>query len=137
MTGHTLGYEITKDGHVFSVLHNWRGYGPREMRQSLNTDGYPSVRLTIYGKRKRVTIHRLVVNTFLAERPGPEYEIRHLNGNKTDNRVENLVWGTKQDNADDRERHGHTSRGPAHSVAIKQGIATSHAAIAKTIGDVA
>lgn len=36
------GYFIGADGHVFSTASNWRGYGSREMNQTLS-DGYPSV----------------------------------------------------------------------------------------------
>ncbi|MGA0525000.1 hypothetical protein ACO2WH_24370, partial [Escherichia coli] len=32
----------------------------------------------------------------------------------------NLEWGTRKENADDRERHGRTSRGEAHSAAIRR-----------------
>ena len=122
MSAHTpAGYEVTADGRVFSVAHNWRGYGKRALVQSPNADGYPSVRLTINGKRSRIAVHRLVAGEFLPPRP-PSYEIRHLNGSKTDNRASNLAWGTQKDNADDRERHGRTSRGTRHSVAIKAGL---------------
>ena len=31
---------------------------------------------------------------------------RHLNGNPLDNRLENICWGTQQENAQDAIRHG-------------------------------
>jgi hypothetical protein len=46
------GYEITADGKVFSLNHNWRGYGKREMAQQPNAFGYYRVRLTINSVRK-------------------------------------------------------------------------------------
>jgi hypothetical protein len=123
---HTPGYEVTADGRVFSVDHNWRGYGRRELQQTPNTDGYPSVRLTINGQRKRLAVHRLVAQWFLPARPSPSYELRHLNGDKHDNRATNLAWGTQKDNADDRERHGRTSRGARHAAAIRAGLEARH-----------
>jgi hypothetical protein len=120
--GHTPGYRVTADGRVFAVSTNWRGYGEREMRQTPNADGYPSVRLTIDGKRKRLAVHRLVAREFLPPRPSPVHEVRHLDGDKWNNCVGNLAWGTPKDNADDRERHGRTSRGERHSIAIKRGL---------------
>lgn len=55
-------------------------------------------------------VHRLILITFVGERKDNE-ESRHLNGNPTDNRVDNLAWGTRQDNADDRVNHGRSQRG--------------------------
>lgn len=118
MSKHTPGYRVTCDGRVFSFGHNWRGYGEREMRQTLNASGYPSVRLTIEGLRKRLPVHRLVAHEYIGPCPNG-MQICHINGDRTDNRVENLRYGTAQDNADDRERHGRTSRGAKHSHAIK------------------
>lgn len=120
--GHTPGYRVTPDGRVYSVGHNWRGYGEREMRQTLNADGYPSVRLTIDGKRTRLAVHRLVAKHFLPPRPSSAHEVRHLDGDRMNSSVSNLAWGTRSENAADRERHGRTSRGQRHSLAIKAGL---------------
>lgn len=116
---HTPGYEITRDGRVFSIASNWRGYGRREMRQTLNDDGYPSVRITVNGKRKRIAVHVLVAREYLPPRPSTSHEVRHLDGDKMNPSAGNLAWGTPKENADDRERHGRTSRGARHSAAIK------------------
>lgn len=121
---HTPGYEVTEDGHVFSTESNWRGYCRRELEQHPNADGYPSVRVQIGGRRKRLAVHRLVAMWFLPARPSPLHQIRHLDGDKANPAASNLAWGTEQDNADDRERHGRTSRGPRHSTAIKAGLRT-------------
>ena len=126
MSAHTPGYRVCEDGRVFSVEHNWRGYGERELQQTPNADGYPSVRLTIYGRRIRLAIHRLVAQSFLPPRPSPNHELRHLDGNKQNSHADNLAWGTQKDNADDRERHGRTSRGERHSRAIKAGLEARH-----------
>ncbi len=84
------GYAATWEGRIFSVEHNWRGYGVRELIQDKNADGYPSVRLTINGKRFRIAVHRLIAAAFLPGRPSPDHEIRHLNGDKTDCCADNL-----------------------------------------------
>ena len=116
---HTSGYEITRDGRIFSVAHNWRGYGRRQLTPSLNCDGYPSVRITVNGKRTRYAVHVLVAQEYLPAKPSGKHEIRHLDGNKMNSAAENLAWGTKKDNADDRRRHGRTSHGKIHGEAIK------------------
>lgn len=117
------GYEVTSDGRVFSVDANWRGYGRRQLIPDLNFHGYPSVRLTINGKRIRYAVHVLVAQEYLPEKPSEKHEIRHIDGNRLNSAAENLAWGTKKDNADDRTHHGRTSRGKLHGEAIK---ASSH-----------
>lgn len=120
---HTLdGYEVTRDGRVYSVSSNWRGMGRREMHQSPNDDGYPSVRLVLNGRRKHLSVHVLVAQEFLPPRPSPKHEVRHLDGNKLNANANNLAWGTRKENADDRERHGRTSKGKSHSESIKNGL---------------
>lgn len=118
-TERTPGYEVTRDGRVFSLSSNWRGYGRREMQHTPNVNGYPSVRIYIDGKRKRIAVHVLVAREYLGPKPSPDHEVRHLDGNKCNPNVGNLAWGTAKENADDRERHGRTSRGEKHSFAIR------------------
>jgi hypothetical protein len=56
-------------------------------------------------ERKEVhTVHSLVMEAFVGPRPDG-YQVNHLNGNKHDNRVENLAWCTPVQNS----RHAVTS----------------------------
>ena len=57
----------------------------------LDKDGYQYVNLSKNGKRKVMTIHRLVAMAFI---PNPENksQINHKNEVKTNNVVENLEW---------------------------------------------
>lgn len=119
------GYEIDTHGQVFSVGHNWRGYGRRKLVQDIDSHGYPSVRVTVEGRRKRIPVYRLIAATFLRERPSSKHEVRHLDGNKRNSHYTNLEWGTRKDNAQDRAVHGRTSKGSRHSEAIKVGIRAS------------
>jgi len=110
-------YEATADGCVYSTT-GWRGQARRKLQQTLNASGYPSVRIVVDGRRKHLPVHRLVAERFLGARPSDQHEVCHIDGNRLNNTASNLRWGTRKDNADDRERHGRTSRGPAHSAAI-------------------
>lgn len=54
------------------------------------------VRLTINGKRKEFTVHRLMQLTWMDPAP-PGMVIYHINGEKSDNHLENLAYITRQD----------------------------------------
>lgn len=59
--------------------------------------GYWSANVSIRGKRLTLYVHRLIAKAFL---PNPESKpcINHKNGNKKDNRLENLEWCTHAEN---------------------------------------
>jgi hypothetical protein len=71
--------------------------------------GYPTVSLELPVKR-RSRVHRLVLEAFVG--PCPEgMETRHLDNDRQNNRLSNLAWGTREENEDDKRRHGTAPRG--------------------------
>lgn len=56
----------------------------------------------------------LVCLAFHGPKPSERHEVRHLNGISTDDRAENLAWGTKQENEDDKNIHGTRPKGESH-----------------------
>lgn len=89
------GYEVSTLGQVRS--------GSRVLTQFLRgkKPGY----LSVYLGGGSQFVHRLVLLAFRGE-PQEGEETRHLNGDQYDNRLENLAWGTRSENALDRVRHG-------------------------------
>lgn len=128
-----MDYVVYPDGSVWSAKYNWRGHKNREMQQTLNSFGYPRVHLTGETGTKRYLVHKLMAELFLPPKPSEKHQIRHLDGNKENNSVDNLAWGTSKENADDREKHGRTSRGKEHSKKIKQGLGKNNEATARLI----
>lgn len=75
-------YYITKEGKVFRV---------KEINPCDTIYGYDEVALYENNKTSRRKVHRLVAETFL-DNPEKFDTVHHKNGNKQDNRVENLEW---------------------------------------------
>lgn len=91
--------------------------GPRcILKQRLNPRGYPVVELSIPPGSRESLVHRLVLSAF-AGLPREGQECRHLNGSQTDNRVENLAWGSHSENSVDQVIHGtHRNISKTHCV---------------------
>lgn len=70
----------------------------QELKQRLDSDGYPVVTLGNKRiKRKVVRVHRLVGKYFV-DNPLDRLEIIHKDGNKQNNHFSNLEWCTRSEN---------------------------------------
>ncbi len=116
------GYRVGRDGSVWSC---WKhGCKPvmlpnrwRRLKCGLSADGYVRVTLRKPGGRGvRRFVHALVLEAFVG--PCPKgMECLHGDGNRKNNRRENLRWGTRQENMLDAIRHGTTTRGERNPMA--------------------
>lgn len=50
------------------------------------------------GKKKTIDVHRLIALTFIGPSPGPGYEVDHIDGDRYNNRADNLEYVTKKEN---------------------------------------
>lgn len=101
-------YTISRNGEVWDMHpRRWKRFGPARRISQYLTCGYPSVGIANPNGVgvKTVFIHRLLCETFIPN-PNNYPLVRHLNDVKTDNRLENLSWGTRADNGSDASKNG-------------------------------
>lgn len=104
-------YVVYSDGTVKSVVTG------KFLSPGRQTKGYMTVALydgTRPKKSKSFLLHRLIAEAFLGESHGRQ--VNHKNGDKSDNRVENLEWSTcAENNRHAREVLGKTQVGERNS----------------------
>ena len=84
-------YTIDEIGNVFSIRKN------KYLKQTINRNGYCKVTLQKDKYKKTFSVHRLVAQAYLKNYSNT-LQVNHINGIKTDNRVENLEMVTAKEN---------------------------------------
>lgn len=82
-------YLINSSGEVFSNISN------KTLRHN-NRNGYRSVRISVRGEVRTLSVHRLVLTVFTGDYPG--MQVNHKDGDKTNNDISNLEWVSAKDN---------------------------------------
>jgi predicted XRE-type DNA-binding protein len=118
------GYLADKSGNIYSAKP-WggnRGRGakvpsePRLMKPKTGGSGYLLIGLWQNGKQIWALVHRLILETFIGECPDGMWA-RHLDGNRLNNVLGNLMWDTPKNNMGDKIKHGTLQRGENHEMA--------------------
>lgn len=107
LKGYEKEYLVTSLGEVISlertVTRNQRGkevkqWVPRKVRKpSEHMTGYSTMRLSKNGVIKTHRVHRLVAESFLENLDDKSF-VNHKDGNKRNNKLENLEWVTALEN---------------------------------------
>ena len=89
--GKYTNYQVNDIGQVYNTVTK------NTLTRSFNKKGYPIVGISINGKTRSKTVHRLVAKAFI---PNPENKltVNHKDGNKSNNNVSNLEWMTHKEN---------------------------------------
>lgn len=87
-------YEVRPNGDVWSCSST-RCF---KLKPTIDKKGY--ARVSIH--RRNIEIHLLVAERWLGPKPGPDYQVDHINRVRSDNRVENLRWVTRSENCENR-----------------------------------
>ncbi len=96
-------YLVSDDGQVWSLPRTTTVGGV--LKQGRDPAGYATVAPCVAGKQRTRRVHCLVLEAFVGPRPEGA-ECRHLDGDPTNNHLDNLAWGTNSENKYDVVRHG-------------------------------
>lgn len=105
-------YSVSSHGRVRSeprISPHYRGGESAQPARILKPDTSGRyLRVTFFkgNSKERVSIHRLVCQSFNGEQPFDKPWVLHRDGNPQNNTPENLYWGTPKENMEDKKAHG-------------------------------
>ena len=85
-------YEVSNQGRVRHKTLQWI------QKPDINKEGYARASIVTNGQKHRVAIHRLVLQSFAPVENWQELTVDHINGVRSDNRLENLRWASMEEN---------------------------------------
>lgn len=102
-------YNGSSEGRIMNIKTQ------RILRAHVNSKGYLQVCLRKNNEQYTVRVHKIIAETFLGDHPG--MDVRHKDLDKTNNRVENLVWCSRSETIQSAFDRG--SKTPKHTTPVK------------------
>lgn len=102
-------YQVSNLGRVKSL----RDGIDRVLKTRPNSWGYEIVNLKIAGCYKTKQVHRLVAEAFYGWRE-PKWHVNHIDGDKLNNRLDNLEWATPRENTAHAKSTGLLGKSAGH-----------------------
>lgn len=96
--GYEGHYQVSNLGNVKSLKVGIGSKGNIILKSQKSKCGYCRVGLHLGNKLEMKSIHRLLMMTFKPDEYFDGAHVNHINGIKTDNRLENLEWVTRSEN---------------------------------------
>lgn len=87
-------YKVSDKGRVYSIPRPSTKGGLLNIRCAR---GYKLVSLSKDGTEKSLPVHRIVLTAFVPNRLGKP-QVNHIDGDKANNKLENLEWATQSEN---------------------------------------
>ena len=91
--------------HTSGQVYRQKKKGYRPVKPWYDRDSYANIAVSRKGKKSRQFSHRLVALGFHGKPKKQQTLVRHLDGNRVNNKPLNLKWGTPQENWMDRKKH--------------------------------
>ena len=89
--GYEETYKVSNTGRVINIVTG------RELAQRGNGNGFIRIELWKNKKGRKHYVHRLVADAFIPN-PDCKPEVNHIDGNRSNNRIDNLEWVTSSEN---------------------------------------
>lgn len=112
VVGYEDAYKVSNMGRILSLSRlvkrkcgSYSRLKAKILGLHKTADGYITVYLYRDSISKTRFVHAVVLEAFVGLRP-VGMECRHLDGNKENNALTNIVWGTSLENSADSRRHG-------------------------------
>ena len=119
VVGYEGSYEVSSHGRIRTVerkarvAHGFRTVPAKLLSPRPHHGGYHCITFCVGHVRQYQTYHRAVAQAFIPN-PSDLPEVNHINGDKKDNRVENLEWCTRRQNAAHASISGLLLTGESH-----------------------